>query len=64
MAKPCYPASQRIWWCDRLPDDAWLADLGMHPVRDLPRPERVAQLCHPDIRNEFPPLRTARTTRF
>ncbi len=49
--------------CDRLPDDAWLADLGMHPVRDLPRPERVAQLCHPDIRNEFPPLRTGRTTR-
>jgi predicted ATPase/class 3 adenylate cyclase/DNA-binding CsgD family transcriptional regulator len=49
--------------CDRLPDDAWLADLGMHPVRDLPRPERVAQLCHPDIRNEFPPLRSARSTR-
>ncbi len=22
-------------------------------------PERVVQLCHPDIRNEFPPLRTA-----
>ena len=27
-----------------------------HPLRDLPRPERVVQLCHPDIRNEFPPL--------
>ncbi len=49
--------------CDRLPDDAWLAELGMHPVRDLPRPERVVQLCHPDIRNDFPPLRTAKTTR-
>ena len=49
--------------CDRLPDDAWLADLGMHPVRDLPRPERVLQLCHPDVRNEFPPLRTAKSTR-
>src|SRR5689334_18814176 len=48
---------------DRLPEDAWLADLGTHAVRDLPRPERVVQLCHPDIRNEFPPLRTARTTR-
>ena len=24
------------------------------------RPERVAQLCHPDIRNEFPPLRVAK----
>jgi predicted ATPase len=26
-------------------------------LRDVPRPERVAQLCHPDLRNEFPPLR-------
>jgi predicted ATPase/DNA-binding CsgD family transcriptional regulator len=45
---------------DHLPDDAWLSDLGSHPLRDLPRPERVVQLCHPDIRNEFPPLRTAK----
>ena len=49
--------------CDRLPADGWLAELGTHPVRDLPRPERVVQLCHPDIRNEFPPLRTAKTSR-
>jgi class 3 adenylate cyclase len=49
--------------CDRLPVDAWLTELGMHPVRDLPRPERVVQLCHPDIHNEFPPLRTAKTFR-
>jgi hypothetical protein len=26
---------------------------------DLPRPERVVQLCHPDLRNEFPPLAAA-----
>jgi class 3 adenylate cyclase len=45
---------------DHLPDDAWLNDLGSHPLRDLPRPERVVQLCHPDIRNEFPPLRVAK----
>ena len=44
---------------DHLPDEAWLTDLGAHPLRDLPRPERVVQLCHPDIRNDFPPLRTA-----
>ena len=44
---------------DRLPADAWLTDLGTHPLRDLPRPERVVQLCHPDLRNEFPPLRTS-----
>jgi hypothetical protein len=44
---------------DHLPDDAWLNDLGTHALRDLPRPERVVQLCHPDIANEFPPLRVA-----
>ncbi|MUL82204.1 MULTISPECIES: LuxR C-terminal-related transcriptional regulator [unclassified Mycolicibacterium] len=42
---------------DLLPDGAWLSDLGVHRLRDLPRPERVEQLCHPDLRNEFPPLR-------
>src|ERR1700742_1214708 len=42
---------------DRLPEGAWLTDLGTHPLRDLPRPERVVQLCHPDLNNEFPPLR-------
>ncbi len=46
---------------DRLPAGAWLTDLGTHPLRDLPRPERVVQLCHPDLRNDFPPLRTAKT---
>ena len=40
---------------------AWLTDLGTHPLRDLPRPERVVQLCHPDLVNEFPPLRTSKT---
>lgn len=44
---------------DALPDDAWLTDLGTHPLRDLPRPERVVQLCHPDLCNEFAPLRLA-----
>ena len=45
---------------DRLPADAWLTDLGSHLLRDLPRPERVVQLCHPDLVNEFPPLRVAK----
>jgi predicted ATPase/class 3 adenylate cyclase/DNA-binding CsgD family transcriptional regulator len=44
---------------DQLPDDAWLADLGRHKLRDLPRTVRISQLCHPDLRNDFPPLRTA-----
>ena len=47
---------------DRLPTDSWLTDLGTHQLRDLPRRERVGQLCHPDLRNEFPPLRTANFT--
>src|SRR5690349_19493521 len=42
---------------DHLPTDAWLTDLGTHVLRDLPRPERVVQLCHPDIPNDFPSLR-------
>jgi predicted ATPase/class 3 adenylate cyclase/DNA-binding CsgD family transcriptional regulator len=46
---------------DWLPADAWLTNLGTHPLRDLPRPERVVQLCHPDLRNDFPPLRTPST---
>ena len=44
---------------DVLPEDAWLTDLGAHPLRDLARPQRVVQLCHPDLRNDFPPLRTS-----
>src|SRR6202521_3624521 len=44
---------------DRLPEGAWLTDLGSQPLRDLPRPERVVQLCHPDLVNEFPPLRVS-----
>ncbi len=46
---------------DRLPADAWLTDLGTHQLRDLPRRERVVQLCHPELRNDFPPLRTSET---
>jgi predicted ATPase/class 3 adenylate cyclase/DNA-binding CsgD family transcriptional regulator len=43
---------------DRLPADVWLMDLGRHRLPDLSRPERVVQVCHPDLRNEFPPLQT------
>jgi predicted ATPase/class 3 adenylate cyclase/DNA-binding CsgD family transcriptional regulator len=47
---------------ERLPEGAWLSDLGTHVLRDLPRPERVVQLCHPDLVNEFPPLRTSKAS--
>jgi len=44
---------------DRLPAGAWLVDLGNYPLRGLPRPERIVQLCHPDLCNDFPPLRAS-----
>ncbi|TQC42525.1 hypothetical protein EEB14_48340 [Rhodococcus sp. WS4] len=46
---------------DRLPEGVWLTDLGTYPLRGVARPERVVQLCHPDLLNEFPPLRTTTT---
>src|ERR1700688_3077732 len=45
---------------DGLPSAAWLTDLGTHRLRDLPRPERVVQLCHPDLINDFAPLRVSK----
>ncbi len=45
---------------DALPGDASLAELGSYELRGVVRLERVVQLCHPDLRNEFPPLRTAK----
>jgi predicted ATPase/class 3 adenylate cyclase len=49
---------------DLLPAGASLTDLGTHQLRDLPQPERVLQLCHPDLRSEFPRLRTAKAADF
>jgi predicted ATPase/class 3 adenylate cyclase/DNA-binding CsgD family transcriptional regulator len=43
---------------DRPPDAAGLCDLGAHRLRDLARPEHVWQLCHPDLVDEFPPVRS------
>jgi predicted ATPase/DNA-binding CsgD family transcriptional regulator len=39
-----------------LPPGTGLADLGVHRLKDLARPEHVWQLTHPDIEAEFPPL--------
>ncbi len=41
---------------DGLPDDVSLRNLGLHRLKDLGRPERVWQLCHPDLAADFPPL--------
>jgi predicted ATPase/class 3 adenylate cyclase len=43
---------------DRLPDGARLVDLGEHRLRDVPRPERLAQLSIVGLPDGFPPLRT------
>ena len=43
---------------DRLPEGITLLDVGEHRLRDLARPERVFQLCHPDLESEFGPLRS------
>src|SRR3954453_7989964 len=47
---------------DRLPPAATVRDLGVHRLKDLARPEHVFQLCHPDLRAEFPPLRSLDAT--
>jgi predicted ATPase/class 3 adenylate cyclase len=41
-----------------LPPGTELRDLGEHRLRDLLDPERVYQLLHPDLPDQFPPLRT------
>jgi adenylate cyclase len=43
---------------DRLPAETTLKSLGEHSLRDLARRETVFQLCHPDLPQAFPPLKT------
>src|SRR5262245_7081027 len=48
---------------DALPPGASWRDLGSHRLKDLGRPEHVFQLCHPDLRDDFPPLTGLDATR-
>src|SRR6266480_3110858 len=41
-----------------LPENAALIDLGQHRLRDIVETERVFQLAHPELREEFPPLKS------
>ena len=41
----------------RLPDGAQLAALGSFQLRGFPTPEPLYELRHPDLRDNFPPLR-------
>lgn len=43
---------------DGLPDGASLVSLGSHRLKDLGEPEDVFQLTHPELRIEFPPLKS------
>lgn len=43
---------------DRLPGGSALKSLGEHGLKDMLRRETVFQLCHPDLPQAFPPLRT------
>jgi hypothetical protein len=42
----------------RLPQDASLLDLGEHCLRDLALPEHLYQICHPQLEQRFPPLKS------
>ena len=43
---------------DELDDGILLVDLGEHRLRDLSRAERVFQVAHPELEQEFPALRS------
>ena len=49
---------------DALPLQAWVKGIGSYLLRGLMRPERVTQLCHPELDNEFPPLRAGAVSTF
>ena len=44
-----------------LPEGVTLEDLGPHRLKDLGRSEHVFQVCHPQLRRSFPPLRSLDT---
>ena len=46
----------------RLPDEVTLRDLGGIRLKDLTAPERVYQIVHPQLRQDFPALRSLEAT--
>ncbi|HYR00724.1 MAG TPA: tetratricopeptide repeat protein [Casimicrobiaceae bacterium] len=56
--------SQAVVDCtrERLPDGVSLRDLGAVRLRDLSTSEHVYQLVHPDLRQDFPALRSLEAT--
>lgn len=43
---------------EHLPDSVELRDLGRHDLKDLSRPEHIYQAVAPELRADFPPLKT------
>src|SRR5215213_9192236 len=43
---------------DALPQAVTLEPLGEFRLRDILQPEEIFQLCHPELRQDFPPLKT------
>jgi predicted ATPase/class 3 adenylate cyclase len=43
---------------DMLPDDVSLKEMGRRRLKDLTRPEEVYQVVHPELRPDFPPLKS------
>jgi hypothetical protein len=43
---------------DAVPGGAWLRDLGSHRLRDLSAPERIFELRHAELPDDFPPPRS------
>ena len=38
--------------------EVWFSDMGTHHLKDFPDPVRLFQVMHPELRPDFPPLRT------
>src|SRR6266536_5000116 len=43
---------------ETLPENTALIDLGQHRLRDIAETQHVFQLAHPELREEFPPLKS------
>jgi predicted ATPase/class 3 adenylate cyclase/Tfp pilus assembly protein PilF len=43
---------------EALPESVTLEALGEYRLRDILQPEEIFQLCHPELRQDFPPLNT------
>jgi predicted ATPase len=48
---------------DQVPETSSLLDLGSHRLRDLSEPEHVFQVLHPDLRSDFPSIRSLHSYR-